>query len=490
MACLLGWGITARAAEQKASSNETRPVERQYVLSLRDVTALALRNNFDIQLAKYELMMRRTDHQRARSIYDAIVTAEVKYEDNQRKQPTTIFGTKVVDNEYNFGVSKKLASGTTIAVDMANHRSATNSVFSTAPLIHDSTLGITVTQDLGRNFFGRQDRDGIRLRDLEVQRVAEDVWDRVEAAVARVQKAYWGLVLQQEKEQIQKDMVEQARRLYRFHQDRLADGLVELPEVLASEANYKKRQNALTLAENQTRRKANELKLLLNISPGAVVILPAEDLDIGQPRKISFPEVLKQALVSRRDYRQAKTEVQKSRVQLSLRKGSLWPEINLKATFEKNGLGDHFKQAVTQITEEDNPRLLAGLSVRFPLGDRKARSDVREAKLSRARALVRLKQVEQQIAMSVMDQVRDCRVFYQVAVASEEVAHLQARKLEEEEKRFQQGRSDTDTLVRFQEDVVRARGEAAEAKYRYHLAVVDLQRKSGRLLWAYRDDLL
>ncbi len=55
----------------------------------------------------------------------------------------------------------------------------------------------------------------------------------------------------------------------------------------------------------------------------------------------------------------------------------------------------------------------------------------------------------------------------------------------EEEKRFSHGRSDTDTMIRFQDDLSNAREEAAEAKYKYYAAVIDLSRREGTLLKRY-----
>ena len=98
-------------------------VQRKTIaFSLEEVTQAALRSNFDIQLTKYDAWIARTDKNVARSIYDTIFEAEVEYRDNQRKQTSTISGSKTVDNDYNVGFSKKLPSGTTVSVDLDNNQ--------------------------------------------------------------------------------------------------------------------------------------------------------------------------------------------------------------------------------------------------------------------------------------------------------------------------------------------------------------------------------
>ena len=51
---------------------------KTYQLSLKEVTDVALLNNFDIQLTKYDAWIARTERDVARSIYDTIFEAEVK----------------------------------------------------------------------------------------------------------------------------------------------------------------------------------------------------------------------------------------------------------------------------------------------------------------------------------------------------------------------------------------------------------------------------
>ncbi len=457
-----------------------------YTLSLEKTTQLALQNNFDIQLAKYDAWIARTDKKVAESIYDTIFEAEVQYRDNQKKRTSTIIGTQALDNDYNIGLSKKLPTGTTLEVDLMNSRNFTDSVFTTSPLTHDSTLGMTITQELGKNFFGLRDRWGIKIALVDIENSEYTSLEKIEEEISDVQKAYWDLVLQIERVKIEQDMVDQAKRLYDLHQEKLKDGLVEMPDVLASQANYEKSKNDLIFAENQVHAKENVLRLLLNISDDHIRILPTDTFALPELQRPLAP-TLKKAFENRRDYKRAVNDVKSKDIQLTVKKNNLWPEINLTASLERNGLGDHFKPAVENITREDNPNLFAGLTINIPLENRAARGAKKAAELEKAKTLVALKLLERKITLEVVDQVRDSNVFAELADNSEHIANLQAQKLEEEGKRFRQGRSDTDTLIRFQKDVVQARAEAAAAKHRYHAAMVDLETRSGVLLGKYFD---
>ncbi|HLF18562.1 MAG TPA: TolC family protein [Candidatus Omnitrophota bacterium] len=455
-----------------------------YRLSLDDVTRLALSNNFDIQIAKYEAWIARTDNAVATSIYDTLFNAEVEYEKDKSKKTSTILGSKAVTNDYNVGLSQQLPTGTNISVDLINNRNWSDSSFTTSPLTHESSVGVTVEQDLGKNFFGIQDRGEIKVTKLEVNNKEYTSLDKIEFMLARAQKAYWDLALAKERVRIEEYMAEQAKRLYDLHQEKLKDGLVEVPEAIASQVNYEKRKNELTLARSEVKTKENVLKLLLNQTAEGAVIEPAQDLSL--PERIETLEVsMKNAFDNRRDYKSARNLLKIRDIELTMKKNNLWPEINVTATLAQNGLGDHFNDAVKEVTEETNTDFFAGLTVEIPLLNTKARSQLKAAQLQKAKDIIGMKLLEKSIAIEVLDQVRNCNIFREVAENNIRIAVMEEDKLVEEEKRFNVGRSDTDTVIRFQEDLIQARWMAADAKYRYQVSLIDLQLKEATLLNSY-----
>lgn len=476
---VLGW-----LSESTSSLAQEEAAGETFKFSLEEATSLALKNNFDIQLARYDAWIARTDEGVAESIYDTILNAETGYQNNQRKQTSTIAGTRVLDNDYNVGLSRKLPTGTTLEVNAANNRHWSNAAFATSALTHDATAGLTVTQELGKNFFGVQDRGDIKITRLDIANSEYTSLEKIEESIASVQKAYWDLALEGERARIAEEMVGQAKRLFDLHQEKFKDGLVEPPEMMASQANYETRNNELLLARNAVDTRGNVLKLLLNITGEDARLEPSEELSLPG-EAVAFTASLKEAFAARRDYQKALNEIQSKDLKLSLKQNNLWPEVNLTATFERNGLGDHFKQAIRQIGEEDNPNFFAGLEITFPLENTGARAELRAADLEKARALVNLKLVEKKIAVEISDQVRHCNVYRELARSRQRIAQLQRQKLDEEEKRFRYGRSDTDTMIRFQEDWLNARGAELEARHLYQTALVDLAVKEGTLLDKY-----
>ncbi len=455
-----------------------------YELSLSEATDLALKNNFDIQMAKYDAFISETSLETVKSIFDTILDANVNYRNDQGKKTSVLYGTKTVDNDYNLGLSKKFASGTTLEANMYNNRNWTDSSSASSALNHDSTLSLSLTQELGKNFFGVADRGNIDITKIDIENSQYSSLEKIETVLSAVKKAYWDLVLQLEDVKIQKDMVDQAKRLYDLHQEKLKDGLVEKPEAIASEANYKARSNSLLLEENSLKTKENILRLLLNIDDDQVTLIPSDNFNLNLENQ-SFIDSLKIAFDNRRDYLKAKNTVQSKDIKLVVEKNNNLPKINLIASLAQNGLGDHFKQSVANILDDDNINYSVGLTFSLPIENRDAKAKLKKAEYEKAKALIDLKLIERQVTIEINDQVRNCNIFKEIASNSIDIAQLQAQKLEEEEKRYNAGRSDTDTLIRYQEDLIQAKKTAVSDKFRFYSALVDLDLKKGILLGTY-----
>lgn len=462
---------------------------REYVFSLKTISKQALLNNFEIQLAKYDAWIARTGQAGAQSVFDTILSGQVKYQDDQNQKTSALYGTKTVKNDYDIALSRKLPTGTTVALGMANNRTWTDAPISSASLVHDSSVGLSMAQPIGRNFFGLQDRGDIRLKKLNIDNADFFSLDRIESHLAVVQKQYWDLVFYLELFGIEKDMLGQAKRLYDLHQEKFTDGLVEKAELIAAQANYQDHENLLALALNRVQTASSTIALMLNIEEDNVQIRPQETLQMTEEEQ-DFLAAMKAAIANRRDYKSDLNALEARNVKLAIEKNNAWPEINLTASFKKNGLGDGFSSAVRNISSEGHPDYSVGVAVKIPLENRLALSELKAAELEKAKGILNLKYTERKIATQIADQVRDCRVYRDVALNREKIAGLQSQKLQEEEKRFARGRSTTDTLIRYQQDALNARMASAQAKHRYQTSLVDLQWKEGTLLAEYWDEKL
>ena len=140
-----------------------------------------------------------------------------------------------------------------------------------------------------------------------------------------------------------------------------------------------------------------------------------------------------------------------------------------------------------KIIDEDNPEFFTSLSVSVPLENRDAKAKLKQAEFEKAKALLDAKYLERKIAIEIVDQARECEIFYERLVSLKKAADLQTQKAAAQEKIFNQGRSDSDVVIRYQEDALAARVRAVNAFYEYYEALIDLKKKEGSLLVEHWD---
>ncbi|MCK4325938.1 TolC family protein [bacterium] len=455
-------------------------------LSLVEAIRQAIDNNLDVKLARFDASIKATELTFQEAVFDTILKAEVDYTDDRSKKSSTLLGTETTEANYNLGLSKRLSRGTDIGLDLTSKRESTNSPSATLKTSYESTLELSLTQPLGKNRGGIIDRGNIKVTKLNIENADSESLDRIETALVVTEKAYWNLVLAYRVLKIEEDMLKWAEELLRLNKERIKTGLVEETDLYASEANFHLRQTELLIAQNEVQSAINRLKLQMNESAPAKII-PREELRMGE-EEFSLEAKLREAFTHRRDYRRARNDIQAEDIQLKMKANARWPQIDLIGSLARNGLDTQYGTALGDIFEDDNPTYFVGIKFSFPLGNRKARSEHERTSLEKARALVNLQKIERLIVTEVDEKVRAVKVNQDRARQQLKVEELQRLKLKGEEKKFKYGRSSSDTLIRFQEDLLKAEIAAVESLVDYRKSLADLERTQNALLgkWGIR----
>ncbi|MGE5280382.1 MAG: TolC family protein, partial [Deltaproteobacteria bacterium] len=333
----------AGEGRQEAAPSAPRAPET-LSLTLEEATVFALENSLDVQIARFDAHAKQNDLPAALSLFDTYFTAQASYDDNQLKKSTSILGSRALNTDYALGLSKLLPTGTTVGLSLDHSRAYTNSAFASINPAHQALATLTLSQQLGRNFFGLIDRANIRITKLDIENSDWSSLDKIEAALASVQKAYWQLAYLNEELAIKRDMLDKAKDLFAAYEKQRALGLVEDPEYYGAEANVVDRENDLLGTADAIYAARNQLLLLLNQDARLVQITPADRMALVDD-DVDLSAALKRAVGSRRDYKSALNDVEKKKLEVVVKKSSLWPEIDLKASFARNGLSRAYDKA-------------------------------------------------------------------------------------------------------------------------------------------------
>ena len=442
-------------------------------LSLNKVLELALINNFDVQLALYDRNIKETDIDKTKSIYDTVLKLSADYGYDKSAKPSVILGSTSHTGNINAEVSKKFITGTDVTVGYGITRESTDSAFTSLNPLYESALEMTFTQPLLYNFFGMQDWGEVRIARIDVRNFDLETLDKIEQNLADVEKAYWDVVLALKLVEVGERMYKRAEDFYNINVTKADLGTSETADLLDAEANMESRRTELEVEKDTLMTTINKLKLLVNHPETEKDILPIGNINI-QDEKVHFIPSLRRAFEKRRDYKRARDDIKSKDIKFDMKRNARWPELDLEGSLRLNGIERMPGSAAGATFSDRNPDYYAKVTFSFPFEDRSARSEYDAAKNEKAKVLVNFKKTEKTIVTEIDDRVREVNVNINKAKQRMRIEVLQKKKLSAEEKQYEYGRSNSDTIVRFQQDLLQAKIAALRALREYKDSMIDL----------------
>jgi len=474
-----GWILTAFAAGETA--------EGQKLLSLKECIRIALRNSFEVKKAKLDLYISETNLMYSEAVFDTILYSGASYSEDKRQQLSVFASDDNQTSEYYTGLTKTLPTGTELNTELSSNRVWNNTAFVSRNPSYESELSFNITQPLAKNGLGYIDRSNISLTKLAVKNAGLSEKDSIEEFIVQTEKAYINLVLARKSFEIYEDMLDRAKKLYETDKKNYEVGITEKVDILASEANLSRVKAEYNIAENHYRKTGADLKLLMNVEDDTEIGV-AGDPDIKDSYK-DLEVCLKDAFRKRRDYLRDKRDVEIKGLDLKIKKNSTWPEIDLNLSMSMNGLEGDFKKSAGKAVVNDNTYYFAGIEFEVSIENRRARSEKKKSEFEKEKALVILKETERTIITEVGNAFNDVEAFKISLAYLKKAVELESEKLNEEEKRFNYGRSNTKRVIDYQRDLLKTELEYVKIVQKHDEAIVDLKRAINVTLAGYEDVL-
>jgi outer membrane protein TolC len=124
-----------------------------------------------------------------------------------------------------------------------------------------------------------------------------------------------------------------------------------------------------------------------------------------------------------------------------------------------------------------------------PLTFRSERSNYRLAKAAQKQALLRLKQLEQDIVLQINDAVKLAQRNYERVASARQAREFAEAALEAEQQKLESGKSTTFVVLELQTKLTRARSAEIQALADYNKSLADLYFREGTTLERNRIEL-
>lgn len=445
-----------------------------------EVIQWVLQRNLGIQAASYDAPIAGTNVTKVKGEFDTKVKAEATFNLDRSDQTSIVFGNDNRTVYYDVRAEKKFPVGIQGALILSNQRDSTNSAFATDPAFFETILRVEAQGALLRNRGGKSDKAQIALAKANEKVVAEQALSFTEQRIAEALTQYWNWVAAGSYHQVAKRFANSAQEFVRNTTDKKTLGLAEETDTLGSRAQYVERQAEAERARNLQVDAEKRLRYMLDSSGEGQ--WTAKDPLRSPPRALSREDFMTQALASRPEYLALKREAAARDIQITLAKDQKWPALDLYTAFEANSVDPAYNQVLGETFSFQNPNWLIGARFNMAIENRIAKGELERSKLEKARVLILMKEMENLIALQIDEQIRQVRLQQKEVVSYTEASRLQNAKVQAEMEKFNLGRSDSDTVVRFNDDAISAERRRLEAELRYRLAWVELRKVTGALL--------
>ncbi len=508
-------------------------------LSLDEAIKRALESNNDIEVSRTTVRIQETGIRAQLGIYDPVFTISPNYSRN-----STTGSSATNDFRINSSMNKFIRpGGGNYQVFFNNQR--TENAFAQAQVssgqvsgssssaIYSSSLGLTYTQPLLRNFNIDSKRQQIKIAKKRLEQNDSDFRLQAARTISSVQSAYWDLVFALRNQQNVVQNLNLAKENLRQIEAKIEAGAAAPLEKASVETELANREGDLLSATQQVSVAENSLKQLILREPTAPewqqTFVPT-DKPVFSVDPANLDSAMKDAMENRFELKRLKIQSEINDIDVKYFRNQTRPQIDLNTTFSLDGLsrggtnsatttnlftstGDlrlynainqiralpsvnlpmilndtivipasasylygGFNRSLANIFRSDAPNFSIGVTISFPLRNRTAKANLEGAKITGEQIAAQTRAQEQAVIVEVRNSVQSVETTRQRVLTARRARESAETLLEGERKLYDAGRSTTFVLFQRENALANARNAEIRAETDYNKALSDLQR--------------
>jgi len=487
-------------------------------MSLSECLTQALDNNLDLAIAKKDPEIAGLNVTFQKAAFDPLLGASAGYSTVTRNSSDTTTpvnppGAPTATSQKDETVAETLNANLTQTLNFgmeygvrilgASSPGTSGQVYQPSfPLLYSFDNDRPYTWGYGFNIrlpllrgFGRQVNEASLLVAQHNLNISDDeLQRRAELTIQGTENAYWDLLAAREAEKVAKQALELSQELYELNKKKVEVGTLAPIEITQAEANVASNVEGTIRTKQAVKNAEDNLRRLLAIPENDPLwtrtILPT-DKPKSEPTAIDEPAAIQVAYDRRPEIVSAKEEIEIAKVNQVAAQNGVKHGLDIQADWarthaESGALYDQTfpNQAVYTVDSvtRTSPDWSIALVYSYPIGNRAAKSNSAVAKLNAEKSEIALESVKQDVRVDVRRSARAVESGYERVVAARKNTELQTKKLEAEQKKFDNGMSTSFEVFTFQTDLRNAQLSLIQALLDYNKSLADLERAKGTLL--------
>jgi outer membrane protein TolC len=480
-------------------------------LTLKDAIYHALKNNLGLQVQKAQTRVARLNLRINRAqLYLPTLEVESNYQKSKQPSVNTLDGVDAVERDtfsWDVGINQRTPLGGLFSVSFDSSRDTTNVVTATYNPQLETSMTVSLSQPLLRNFGTLATNYQIYIAANNHKISQYQLEESVVNLVYQVEAAYWELVYAHQNLEAAKMALNRAKDLLGQNEIKVKVGTVAPIEILSSKANVARNESTVIQAEQAIQSREEALKRILNMSKEPFAIIPKDDPEI-KDIPVDFNAFLGEAMNNRADMNRAKINLESNGITVKYQKNQLLPSLQMDAGYGSSGFGGTtwdfpienpfdpdfapvevetigFADTVKDIFKLENTSLQLNVNLQTPILLTAERARLSQAKIERERAILELRDLENTIYSEVKDVIRQVESNKQLVEADRIALELEGENLKAEEKKLSVGLSTNFQVLQYQQQYAAAQTQLLRSTINYVLTTARIDQVLNRTLKKY-----
>jgi outer membrane protein TolC len=385
------------------------------------------------------------------------------------------------------GYSQGFLTGTSISVSEYSSRLSSNATTSLFNPEFVSGLSVGFSQNLLNGFGAHANARFIRIGRNNLKYSMSVFRQSIIAQVAAVMTTYYDLLADQESIRVAQEGLEYAQKLLESNQAELKMGAVAQYDVLRSQEEVADQQQALLVAQNTFSQDAQSMKAKIsksfNEELATVEITPSDRLPEPHPDDVpALAEALREAASHRPEIEQADLNLRNQAYTIQGTRNALLPSLQVFASYSLSGLGGALQPTFTNVFHNNYPNLSYGVQLGIPFRNRTAQADAARAVLEQRQLQMKLQDAKNQAVWDVSKAVSAVQQARSTLDATLKLAAVSRQVLEMQQQKFTLASATVEDVITAQRNLATAEGNVVKDRAAYAKALIQYEQATGTLL--------
>lgn len=468
--------------------------------ALRDLIVLGIENNIGLKIRKIDIPTAKEDITFEDAAFDPEVYTSLAVSGTSNPYVSAFSASDSDDQRLvngQLGLRKRFSLGTAANLVLTTERATGNDIFNDLSPSYRTALVLDLTQPLLRDAGNQVNATPLRLAENRSYQARLNYLLQAQALARGIADLTYQLSGAEQVVALRRDAVKLAERTLQANRKRFAVGVIPVSEIQEAETALADRQLSLSLARQSRELLQAELSRQLNreLPPSSTSLVADGGRAVTPVSLPGLEQLYAQARQKRLDLQISAVDQESAVLQTDYSLNQLRPKLDLQVQAGLNGLSGEPRTSTTtshyhgnwfdstgSLLAADGYQWSVGLLFSLPLDNRQAKARLQQARLQEQRSRSRQHDLEAQLKTELSQQLISLNRAGEQLKIAQKFESLAERSLQQEQRRLEEGLSDTFRILSFQDKMIEAKIGRIEALMQYRRNLSQMEYVRGTIL--------